>query len=52
MDTDDLTIKRIYSKDSGQELQYTVAEPIGKLGAKLQIILLPSFDKEYVRLNI
>lgn len=44
MDTDDLTIKRIYCKESGQDLQFTVAEPIGKLGAKLQIILLPSFD--------
>jgi len=48
MDTDKLTVFRIYCKESSQDLQFTVDNPIAEFGSKLQIVLLPSFAEKYV----
>ncbi|XP_067931496.1 leukotriene A-4 hydrolase-like isoform X1 [Watersipora subatra] len=47
LDTDRLTISRVYCKDSSTDLQFTLADPVDKFGSKLQIILLSTFSSEF-----
>ena len=46
MDTVGLTVSKVYCKQTSKELQFTLGEPVPKFGAKLQIVLLPTFDTE------